>query len=130
MANDTGVVGHNGNAPQTLAWEPLDSLHILACQRIGVPSVIDLLKPKWLQQLRDNAPNACCHEPGNLDIDAWYSMPSEQAKGKPDIYKFYCNVCSACHVKFCVGGDHPEAVKYTPQQRPELFDQRPFWEVR
>jgi hypothetical protein len=122
----------SSNAPQTLAWEPLDSLHILACSRIAVASVLNLIVPhkqKWLDQLAE-APNECCRSHANIDIEAWYSTPAEKAKGQPDIYKFYCNECGDCHVKFCVGGNHPLSKHFTPAQRPELFDIRPMWEAR
>lgn len=119
----------NSNAPQTLAWEPIDSPHVVACPRVSVPDVLHLLPPKYVANFQ-NHPSACCKDATNLDIEAWYSGPSDQAKRVPDLYKFYCKVCNACHARFCVGGNHPEAAKYTPQERPDLFDQRPFWEIR
>jgi hypothetical protein len=109
------------NTPQTLAWEPLDSLHILACPRISVSKVLGLLPDKYVLNFQ-NHPSACCKDAGNLDVEAWYSSDAEQAKGTPDIYKFHCNSCGVCHVRFCVGGDHPTD--------PAKKDQRPFWEVR
>lgn len=117
------------NTPQTLAYVPLDALHILACPRVSVPSVLHLLPAKYIAAMQ-TTPNACCHDVNNLDIEAWWSCPDEKNKGTPDIYKFYCKTCDCCHVRFCVGGDHPDAKNHTPQTRPELFDVRPFWEVR
>lgn len=129
----SSLIGHNNppsNNPQTLAWEPLDSLHILACSRVALNTVLSIVPEKYYRAIAENAPRPCCHSTGNLDIEAWYSCPDEQAKGKPDIYKFYCNECDACHVRFCIGGDHVDAVKHTPETRPDLFDIRPFWEIR
>ena len=115
-------IGHNSgsNAPQTLAWEPLDSLHVLACPRIAVDRVLHLLPAKYIEALQ-NAPEPCCREVPNLEIEAWYSGPADEAKGVPDIYKFHCT-CGRCHVRFCVGGNHPTD--------PTKLDKRPFWEVR
>lgn len=109
------------NAPQTLAWEPLDSLHILACPRVAVSKVQHLLPEKYIAAMQ-NAPEACCREVPNLEIEAWYSCPQEQAKGVPDIYKFYCASCDRCHVRFCAGGNHPTD--------PTKKDKRPYWEIR
>lgn len=116
------------NFPRNLAYEPLDSGHIVACARQPYRSVQGLVesagKGKWLQTLATKAPLACCSNPDNLDIEAFYSGSSDAAKGIPDVYKFYCKVCEAqvlagektgfAHAFFCVGGG----------------DQRPFWEVR
>ena len=111
----------NRNTPQTLAWEPLDSLHILACPRAAVTSVLHLLPDKYVENFQ-NHPNACCKEAPNLEVEAWWSCEAEKAKGTPDIYKFYCKTCDACHVRFCIGGNHPTD--------PTKLDTRPFWEVR
>lgn len=116
------------NLPRNLAFEPLDSQHILACERVAYETVRALIeacgKGKWLEQIRAAAPLSCCHDPANLDIEAWFTMTSEQAKGVPDLYKFYCRVCEAkvqtgektgcCHAKWCVG----------------FGDERPVWEIR
>lgn len=130
-------IGHNySNAPKTLAWEPLDSLHVLACPRMSVEKAVKrgylAGKGKWLRQLETNhLIAACCRNPvKNADIEAWYSCPDDAEKKTPDIYKFYCRECERAHVFFCVGGNHPLAKKFTVQERPELFDRRPFWEVR
>ena len=109
------------NTPQTLAWEPLDSLHSIACPRAAVTSKLQILPDKYVENFQ-NHPNACCKEATNLDVEAWYSCDAEKAKGIPDIYKFYCNTCDACHVRFCIGGNHPTD--------PTKLDVRPFWEVR
>lgn len=109
------------NTPQTLAYVPLDAPHILACPRIAVSKVRHLLPAKYIEALQ-NAPSECCHAVPNLEIEAWYSGPAEQAKGTPDIYKFYCATCDRCHVRFCVGGNHPTD--------PTKLDKRPFWEIR
>lgn len=110
------------NAPQTLAWEPVDSLHILACPRVHLPTVQHLLPEKYITTMQEKPPSACCRDLNNLDIEAWYSSAVEQGKGVPDLYKFHCNSCSACHVRFCVGGNHPTD--------PTEQDIRPFWDVR
>lgn len=114
------------NTPQTLAYEPLDSQHILACPRVPVQSVQHLLPIKYLTAIAIHAARDCCRHPENHDIEAWFSKAAEQAKGTPDIYKFYCKTCEAeglpaCHVRFCLGGDHPTD--------PVKKDQRPFWDV-
>lgn len=126
------MLGHNSthNAPRTLAWEPLDSLHILACERTPVAKVMHLLqgKMKWFEQFATNDQIAeCCRDMTKHDIEAWYSQQSEKDKGIPDIYKIYCS-CGRCHVKFCVGGNHPLSRKFSKQERPDLYDRRPFWE--
>ncbi len=127
---------YGSNAPRTLAWEPLDSLHILACQRIAVHKAVirGYLrgKMKWISQLENNEKIAeCCRNPiANADIEAWYSCADDQRKGIPDIYKFHCRECERAHVYFCVGGNHPLARKYSVTERPELHERRPFWEVR
>lgn len=109
------------NTPQTLAWEPLDSPHILACQRVPVTGVMHILPQRYIDGWQSH-PSQCCKDANNLDIDAWWSNEAEKAKGTPDIYKFYCRACNACHVRFCVGGNHPTD--------PTKLDIRPFWEVR
>lgn len=132
------------NHPRTLAWEPLDSEHILACERAPYLQIQPLIercgKGKWVEAVKNKAKHDCCKNPVNLDIEAWYSKQEEADKKTPDVYKFYCRVCEGissfdpdrgyCHVQFCVGGNHPDAKKFTPQERPELFDRRPFWEIR
>lgn len=116
------------NRPLSLAYEPLDSQHILACERQPYRLVQGIVewsgKGKWLETLSAKAPKPCCSNPDNLDIEGWFSMQSEKDKGAPDLYKFYCRVCESefergeapgyCHVFFCVGGG----------------DNRPMWEVR
>jgi hypothetical protein len=110
------------NAPQTLGWEPLDSRHILACPRVAVESVLHLMPEKYILAIREYAPSECCHSVINLEVEAWYSGPDDEAKGVPDLYKFYCKECDRCHVRFCIGGNHPTD--------PAKLDKRPFWEVR
>ena len=109
------------NYPQGLGWEPLDSEHIQACQRVPVTDVLHILPDRYVEGFQRH-PSACCKEAANLDIEAWWSTAGEQAKGTPDIYKFFCKTCNACHVRFCVGGNHPTD--------PTKKDFRPFWEVR
>lgn len=118
------------NTPQTLAWEPLDSEHILACQRTPVEKLLHLIPAKYITAIQQNAPNACCHDTKNLDIEAWWSNQTERNKGAPDIYKIYCNECQCCHARFCVGGDHVDAKKHSRHDRPDLYDPRPYWEIR
>lgn len=116
------------NLPRNLAFEPLDSEHILACARQPYVSLHDLVvacgKGKWLETLKAKAPLDCCKDPANLDLEAWFTKAAEQQKGVPDLYKFHCRVCEAkvlagektgcTHVQFCVGHG----------------DERPYWEVR
>lgn len=109
------------NAPQTLGWEPLDSQHILACERVRVPDVLHILPERYVAGFQ-NHPRPCCKDAANLQVEAWWSTAREKAKGTPDIYKFFCNTCNACHVRFCVGGNHPTD--------PTKLDIRPFWEIR
>lgn len=126
-------IGHNNppsNNPQTLAWEPLDSLHILACSRIALEKVFHAVPEKYWRAIAENAPNACCGTVSSLDIEAWYSCPDEQAKGKPDIYKLYCRECDRCHVRFCIGGNHPLATPDNIVTHPHYHDFRPFWDAR
>jgi len=109
------------NAPHGLAWEPLDSEHILACPRTSVVSVFHLLPDRYVAGFQ-NHPMPCCKEATNLDIEAWWTNAAEKAKGTPDLYKFHCNECGVCHARLCVGGNHPTD--------PTKLDLRPFWEVR
>lgn len=133
------------NHPRTLAWQFADSEHILACPRVSYEKVRQLVesagKGKWVERLQAEAKFDCCKDPANLDIEAWYSMASEQEKATPDVYKIYCRVCEGihqqdadargyCHAVFCVGGNHPLAKQFSRQERPELYDVRPFWEMR
>ena len=120
------------NTPQTLEYVPLDATHILACARTAVRKIWQILPPKYLKALEDNEEIAeCCRNPKeHADIEAWWSDEKEKEKGTPDIYKFYCNSCERVHVRFCLGGNHPESKNYSHHERPELFDHRPFWEVR
>lgn len=108
------------NAPQTLAWEPLDSEHILACPRAPVTGLLHIIPDRYVQGFQ-NHPKDCCKQATNLEIEAWWSNAREQAKGIPDLYKFHCK-CGACHVRFCVGGNHPTD--------PTKKDLRPYWEIR
>jgi len=132
------------NTPQTLAYVPLGSEHILACARVSVLKVIPQLmacnKMKWLETLKARAKFDCCRRKENLDIEAWYSKQLEADKGEPDVYKLYCRHCETlhnagedrgyCHVFFCVGGNHPAAKDFTPEERPDLYEMRPHWEIR
>mgnify|MGYP007100065628 CR=1 FL=1 len=113
--------------------------HVLACKRVKAAKVWKQIPLKYIEALEQNQKIAsCCRHPENHDIEAFYSNEDERWRGKdpardipnpPDIYKFHCT-CGRVHTRFCVGGNHGDAVKYTPQERPELFDNRPFWEVR
>lgn len=120
------------NTPQTLGYVPLDAPHILACPRHPVEKLWRILPTKYLKALEDNEKIAeCCRNPrANMDIEAWWSNEEEKNKGAPDIYKFYCNECERVHVRFCLGGDHPDSKNYSKFERPDLYDLRPFWEVR
>lgn len=134
MDQKLATIGHNSgsNAPKTLAWEPLDSQHILACKRVAVAKVKHLLKgkAKWFTQFSENMKiSKCCRNMDAHEIEAWYSCPADRDKGVPDIYKIYCS-CGKCHVKFCVGGNHPDHRKFTKHERPDLYDLRPFWDIR
>lgn len=119
-------IGHNSgsNAPRTLAWEPLDSLHILACPRLPLEKVLRMAPSarRFFEKLELHAPNECCKQVPNIEIEAWYSSPDDAAKGIPDIYKLHCS-CGCCHVSFCVGGSKDPVTK-------EITHPRPFWEVR
>lgn len=138
------------NRPLSLADEPLDSLHILACPRVPYTSVQGLIencgKGEWFAKFQER-PFDCCKDPANVDIEAWFSFDGEKAKGTPDIYKLHCRECEKAFlageirpgrdrpagfslVAFCVGGSHPDARKFSPSERPELHDQRPFWTSR
>ena len=133
-------IGHNRppDETRTLAYLPPDAPHVLACKRVPVRNIMHLLKGKmkWLEQFEQNQKiKTCCRHPENHDIEAWYSSAEDRAKGIPDVYKFYCKTCEAngdpaCHVKFCVGGNHPLSRKHTKEERPDLYDLRPFWDVR
>lgn len=132
------------NTPQTLAYEPVDSEHILACGRIAVTKVIPILvgagKMKWLDTLKTKAKFDCCRKPENLEIEAWFTNSREAATTIPDLYKFYCRICEEhhnagenrgyCHVFFCIGSSSPAAKNHSIDERPDLYEVRPHWEVR
>lgn len=104
--------------------------HILAKARTPVRKVINRLPQKYIEALEQNQLIAsCCRHPENHDIEAWYSCDAQEELGLPDIYKFHCT-CGRVHVRFCIGGSHPDAKNYTRAERPELFDYRPFAEAR
>jgi hypothetical protein len=113
-----------GNQPRTLAWEPLDSQHILACPRLPLDNIMRSHPSarRFFAKLELHAPNECCRTSSNIEIEAWYSCPDDQARGIPDIYKLHCS-CGRCHVSFCVGGSRDPVTK-------EITHPRPFWEVR
>jgi hypothetical protein len=133
------------NNTDTLAYIPPDSPHELACRRVPLLSVWHLLgaKAKWLDQLRGDppwqdkmAPNACCHDPKNLDIDAWYTTPEwKEANGVPDLYKLYCRQCLSCHGKLCVDGEiyakHQDGsrVRSNRKTHPHLYEPNPVWNI-
>lgn len=110
------------NNKDSIAYEPPDSEHILACERVSYLVVQHLIPDRYLTQLREKAPNQCCHDPSNLDIEAWFSKQAEKDNGAPDLYKIYCNVCMDCHGRLCCGLLlHPT--------KPELNDYRPSWKL-
>lgn len=113
-----------GNQPRTLAWQPLDCQHILACPRIPLQQALKIAPAvrQYFESVEKNAPNECCRQVGNLEIEAWYSCEADRAKGIPDIYKLHCS-CGRCHVSFCVGGSRNPVTK-------EITHPRPFWEIR
>lgn len=159
------------NSPQTLAWETLDSEHILACKREPYLKVEDVIvragkskwytgrmipdvwngdrwiPGRWIPGFRDR-PFECCKNKQNVDVEAWWSTQATRDSGEgPDIYKFFCRVCEEkfekgeirpgrervagyCGVFFCVGGNHPLSAEYTFEERPELYDIRPMWDIR
>lgn len=108
------------NHPQTLAWEPLDSLHILACPRTPVARVRAIVPDYWLEWLSEHAPNQCCKNSEAMDIEAWWTQQSVKDASDPDLYKFYCAECSRCHVRACID---PLDALGRPVKRP-----RPKWE--
>jgi hypothetical protein len=88
--------------------------HRLACARIKVAALGNLLPTKYLEKLEQDQQIAhCCRHPENHDIEAWFSNPKDAAAGTPDIYIFHCT-CGRKHTRFCVG----------------TGDIRPFWESR
>jgi len=126
MEDLSSQIGHNSgsNVPRTLAWEGFESEHVLACERIRLERVLRMTPSamRFFQKVEQNAPNECCRQIGNIEIEAWYSNRAEQAKGIPDIYKLHCS-CGRCHVSFCIGGTRNPVTG-------ENTHPRPFWEVR
>jgi len=114
-----------GNNPRTLAFEPLDSEHILACPRLPLARVLRMCPStqRFHDKVVANAPNECCHAVPNIEIEAWFSKPAVEAEGIPDVYKLHCTSCERAHVSFCVGGSNDPVTK-------EVTHPRPFWEVR
>lgn len=99
MEPSTMMPAPRGNQPKNLAEEPLDSLHILACPRRPYEDVRREVescgKAKWMANIVLKSPLSCCRDPGNYDIEAWFSTPLERDKASPDLYKFHCRVCEA-----------------------------------
>jgi hypothetical protein len=92
---------------------------VLACPRIKVPLVMNMLPARYIEALEQNQKIAsCCRHPEDHEIEAWYSTQEEAAKGIPDIYIFHCT-CGRKHRRFCVGTGSKD--------NPEV---RAFWEVR
>jgi hypothetical protein len=113
-----------GNQPRTLAWQPLDSEHILACPRLPLERVLRMCPSakRFHDKVVNNAPNECCHVVGNIEIEAWYSKQTVKDEGIPDVYKLHCS-CGRAHVSFCIGGSKDPVTK-------ENTHPRPFWEIR
>lgn len=130
------------NRPLSIADEPLDSEHILACPRVPYTTQQKLVeecgRARWFESFKTR-PFDCCKNPENVDIEAWWTKPLEKEKGPPDLYKFHCRVCEQFFMEgvtrpgrerpagfsfgfFCVGGNHPTD--------PTKLDLRPFWETR
>lgn len=83
----------------------------IACERIAVSKLGDLIPLKYIEALEQNQLiSSCCRHPENHDIEAGYSSPEETV---PDIYIFHCT-CGRKHTRLCVGNG----------------DVRPFWDVR
>lgn len=109
----------------SLGHIPAGALHRPACPRVPVSKVMYKLPIKYLEALEQNQKiSSCCRHPENHQIEAWFSSPEQQATGAPDIYKFFCT-CGRVHVRFCIGGSHPDAEKHP--DRDELRDLRPRW---
>ncbi len=114
-------IGHNQPPEEvnteTLAWEPPDSLRILACPRVPVLKCPATIPAKYWLDIKERgnlqAINPCCYDPNELEIDAWYSSPAQAATGVPNSYKLYCS-CGRTHARFMGGGG----------------DVRPKWETR
>jgi hypothetical protein len=107
-------------------------MHILACKRHPIAKLTKMLAipVRYFEALEHNQQiSSCCRHPENHELEAWYSCEDQRDKGVPDIYKFHCT-CGKAHTRFCVGGDHVDAQKYSRFERPELYDNRPFWDIR
>src|SRR3954466_10950099 len=88
-----------------------ESTHVLACPRIKVAKLGNLLPVKYLQALEHNQQiSSCCRHPENHEVEALKSHPDEKAA---DIYVFHCT-CGKKHRFFCVGATD---------------DKRPMWDA-
>jgi hypothetical protein len=73
----------------------------LACKRIAVAKVRDLIPLKWIEALEQEQQIAsCCRHPENHEIEAFRSRPEER---EPDIYIFHCP-CGRMQRRVCAGG--------------------------
>lgn len=73
---------------------------VLACVRVPVRMIADVLPEEYRTNLERNQKIAsCCRHPENHDIEAFKSHPRET---RPDIYILHCN-CGRKHRTFCVG---------------------------
>ena len=93
----------------------------IACPRIAVSQVADILPPKFIADLEQNQLIAsCCRHPEDHEIEALYSSDADKERGVPDIYIFHCT-CGRKHRRFCVGG--------SPGSGSSVLEKRPFWEL-
>lgn len=119
--------GPGSNRVHGLAYEPPNSLHILACPAVPLNDVLDIIPEHFVSDQIKNAPNDCCKQVNNLEIEAWFTQEDiENVEGRPDLYKLHCNVCSDCHARLMVNYKHPmlEGRKLSPDI---LKLTRPMW---
>jgi hypothetical protein len=123
--------------------------HKVACKRTKLKVLManPALRPP-LQRFVEGAlehnqqVRSCCRNTETHEIEAFFSSPTDEAKGIPDIYIIYCQ-CGRKHRTFCVGGSHrprmvtdglgnPRAVEETPEEYEAKIasSKRPFWDVR
>ena len=123
--------GYGANRPRKngLAYIPPDALHILACPAVPLKDVLDVVPEYFVSELQLKAPNTCCKQVENLEIEAWWTQQSvKDIEGRPDLYKFHCQECTSCHVRLMVV-EHPEWMK-GERFDPELLKFcRPVWEI-
>lgn len=106
---------------QEIWYEQEAKNHILACPRVSVSTLLPIIPEKYLTRLSNDAKLlACCRNPREHEIEAFFTTEADEKRGVPDVYVLHCK-CGRKHRRFCVGGSIGSGVPYT--------EPRPFWDT-